>query len=126
MLKQDLKLSFLKSKKLHPLVNSERCLVLRQQYALKMLDLLKQGRRIVNIDETWLNQSSFIRRTWASRDGNGNTVLNAITPRLSMIAAIDTEGRVWFALSHSTTDSNTMALFLQHLTQTLDQETPGW
>ena len=126
VLKQDLKLSFLKSKKLHPLVTSQRCLVLRQQYALKMLDLLKQGKRIVNIDETWLNESSYIRRTWSKRGGAGNAVLNSITPRLSMISALDTEGRVWFSLSHSTTDSNVIATFLQHLAVALSQETPGW
>ena len=35
--------------------NSERCLVLRQQYALKMLPLLESGKRIINVDESWLN-----------------------------------------------------------------------
>ena len=35
--------------------NAERCLVLRQQYALKMLPLLKSDRRIINVDESWLN-----------------------------------------------------------------------
>ena len=43
-----------------------------------------------------------------------------------MIAALDTDGRVWFALSHAATDSNMMALFLQRLTQELDRESPGW
>ena len=43
-----------------------------------------------------------------------------------MIAALDTDGRVWFALSHANTDSNMMAVFLHHLTQALDRETPGW
>ena len=84
-----------------------------------MLDLLKQGKRIINIDQTWLNETSFIRRAWSSREGLGNTTLNTISPRLSMIAAIDTEGEIWFSLSHSNTDSNMIALFLQHLTLTL-------
>ncbi len=43
-----------------------------------------------------------------------------------MIAALDSDGRVWFTLSHSTTDSNMMALFLHHLIQALDYESPGW
>ena len=43
-----------------------------------------------------------------------------------MIAALDTDGRVWFTLSHANTDSNIMALFLQNLKATLDQESPGW
>ena len=35
--------------------NSERCLILRQQYAIKMLPLLESGRRIINVDESWIN-----------------------------------------------------------------------
>jgi hypothetical protein len=35
--------------------NSQRSLVLRQQYAQKMLRVLSDNKRIINIDETWLN-----------------------------------------------------------------------
>ena len=43
-----------------------------------------------------------------------------------MIAALDTDGRIWFTLSHANTDSKIMTLFLQSLTKVLDNETPGW
>ena len=43
-----------------------------------------------------------------------------------MIAALDIEGRVWFSLSHANTDSNTMMVFLNHLTKAFDNETPDW
>jgi hypothetical protein len=46
------------------LANSQKSLVLRQQFALVMLDLLHQGKRILNIDETWLNNMNFHRRKW--------------------------------------------------------------
>jgi len=121
-----MKLSFVKSKKLTPQANSDRSLVLRQQYALEMMNLLGAKKRVINIDETWINETSFIRRAWSERNGKGNTQLNSVSPRLSMIAAIDTEGRVWFTLSHANTDSNMIALFLHSLTETLDRETPGW
>ena len=42
------------------------------------------------------------------------------------MAAIDTDGRIWFALSQSNTDSNVFGLFLAHLCAQLDSETPGW
>lgn len=81
---------------------------------------------IVNIDETWLNETSFIRRAWSKRDGRGNTILHRVSPRISMITALDTEGRVWFSLSHANTDSRMMVLFLHSLSEALDAETPGW
>ena len=43
-----------------------------------------------------------------------------------MLAAIDTEGHVWFSLSHANTNSNTFSLFLYSLTIQLDRELPGW
>ena len=100
--------------------------MLRQQYAVRMLELLKQDKRIINIDETWIGESNFVRKTWAPRDKRGNTILKTVNPRVSMIAALDTDGRIWFALSHANSDSKIMALFLQSLTKVLDNETPGW
>ena len=91
-----------------------------------MLELLAQKKRVVVIDETWLNESSYVRKTWAPRDGTGNLTLHAVSPRISMIAALDTDGRVWFALNHDNTDSNVIITFLHHLQHKLDQETPGW
>jgi hypothetical protein len=81
---------------------------------------------VINIDETWINETSFIRKVWGKRDGEGNVILNSVSPRLSMIAALDNEGNVWYTLSHANTDSNMIALFLLKLTKSLDSEQPGW
>ena len=111
---------------MHPQANSERCLVLRQQYAISLLALLKQGKRIINVDETWLNETNFQRKTWC-RPLSSNTVkLRPITPSVAMIAALDTDGRVYFTLSHANTDQDTFMLFMRYLVERLDRETPGW
>ena len=52
-------LVFKMTRKVAPRANSERCLVLRQQYALSLLAVLGQGKRIINVDETWLNETNF-------------------------------------------------------------------
>ena len=39
--------------------NSERCLVQRQQYALRMLDVLASGKRVLNVDESWLSETEY-------------------------------------------------------------------
>ena len=49
-----------------------------------------------------------------------------MTPRLSLIAALDTEGRVYFSLTQANTDQNVMLVFLRHLILTLDEERPNW
>ena len=40
--------------------NSKQCLVLRHIYAKKMFDMLSDDYRLINIDESWLNQADFI------------------------------------------------------------------
>ena len=57
-----MRLSFVKVKKLHPNANTIRTKIQRQQYAISMLELMESGKRIINIDETWLNETSFVRR----------------------------------------------------------------
>ena len=106
--------------------NSERCLVLRQQYALKMLPLLEKGRRLINVDESWLNQTKFIRKIWVPTDAAATFTDKQVQPRISLIAALDTEGRMWFALTQANTDADVMTTFLRALVRQLDQETPGW
>ena len=72
--------------------NSERCLVMRMHYAKKMLELMKQGVRVIKIDETWLPHLDFRNKKWRLR-GEQNTVsYKALSHRVNMIAALDTEG----------------------------------
>ena len=106
--------------------NAERCLVLRQQYALRLLPLLDSRRRIINVDESWLNQTRFVRRTWVPADAPGTFTIKQVAPRISLLAALDTEGRIWCALTQANTDADVMTLFLRHLVRQLDRESPGW
>ena len=106
--------------------NSERCLVLQQQYALRMFTLLESGRRIINVDESWLNSTRFQRRLWVPVDAPGSISDKQVQPRISVLVALDTEGRIWAALTQASTDADVMTMFLQHLVRRLDSETPGW
>ncbi len=126
MLKDELGLGYRMAKKVPIQCNTERCLVLRQQYALAMLPLLIAGKRVLNVDESWLNESSFTRKMWCPGDAAATVTFRAVTPRLSLIAALDTDGRVYFALTQANTDQHVMLAFLRHLTMKLDEELPGW
>ena len=91
-----------------------------------MLEFLKSGKRIINVDETWLNQSNFVRKAWFTSSATATIPLRAITPTLSMIAALDNEGRIYFSLNHSSTDQDVFMVFMRYLVRQLDQDTPGW
>ena len=49
-----------------------------------------------------------------------------MSPRLALLASIDTDGRIYFALSHANTDANTMSLFINYLVRQLDVDIPDW
>ena len=40
--------------------------------------------------------------------------------------ALDTEGRMWCALTQANTDADVMTTFLRHLSRQLDREAPAW
>ena len=106
--------------------NSERSLVVRQQCAKKMLELLERGTRIVNVDESWVNELDFARRKWHRRGESNSLPRGTVSPRLSVLAAIDTDGRVFMALSTSNTTSEVVCLFVSQLVELLEEEVPGF
>ena len=64
-----------------------------------MLPLLQSGRRIINVDESWLNGTRFLRRVCAPADAAGTFTDKQVAPRISLIAALDTDGRMWCSLT---------------------------
>ena len=68
-----------------------------------------------------------MRRRCASGGGYGAGIIEMDTLEdVGENLQFDTEGRVWFSLSHANTDSRMMVLFLHSLSEALDAETPGW
>ena len=79
--------------------NSQRCLVTRMLYAKKMFELLQQGKRIINIDETWLPHTDFRNKKWRSRGEPNTNAIKSLSPKVNMIAAVDTDGRLYLSLT---------------------------
>ena len=91
-----------------------------------MIELLSEGNKILNIDETWLNESLFIRQKWKQKGTTNSIEENVISPRISLIGAIDTEGDVYLSLTQVTTDQHVMKLFLSKLAMQLDGTRATW
>jgi len=87
---------------------------------------LQKGTRLLNVDETWVNTADMRRMKWRKRGQTNSTNDKAIRPRISVIAAISTEGETYLSLSIASTDDDTYRLFVKKLSAKLDQERPGW
>ena len=81
---------------------------------------------LINIDETWLNESDFRRRKWRAY-GDCNVVPAVpLQPRITLIAALDIMGHVYLSLTQANSNSKTMELYLHHLVDKLERECPNF
>ena len=99
VLRHDVGAKFKRVRKVPYLGNSLRSLILRQSYAKFMLEQLRSGVRVINVDQTWLNATNFVRRQWKRRGQVNSVVERKVNPRISVIMAICTQGRLYCALT---------------------------
>ena len=126
VLKQDHKLSYRKIKRVPFQGNSERCKVLRSLYAQKMLPIYETSQRVINIDESWLNEADFRGRRWKGR-GMLNTASDKVfSQKINIIAAIASDGDMWMSLTTCSTNSEIMMLFMTRLASELTKQSKDW
>ena len=106
--------------------NSQKSLCLRQLYARTLIDRMAAGDVICNVDQTWLPVLDFRRMRWRERGATNSLALRLTRPRVSVIAAIFSTGEVYYCVSLSNTNADTLLLWLTKLTQRLDRDRPGW
>ena len=106
--------------------NSPKNLILRQRYAIELVALLNNGKRIINIDESWIGQSDFRRRKWVQKGQSCSEIQLQVNPRISMIVGLDSTGAVYLSLLQSNNNSQTMELFFKNLVKKLDKEDDKW
>ena len=88
--------------------------------------MVKSKRRIINFDETWVGQLNFRRKVWQSKGRPASAVVKHVTPRISLIAAIDNYGEVYLCFTQTNTDSKIMALYIREFVKVLDKENRDW
>ena len=92
VMKKDLDMKYKKVKPISIHANSPKNLVCWQQFALKFVELLLQGKRILNIDETWLGMSDFRYMKWQPAESTNAVLKLQLAPRISIITGLDSRG----------------------------------
>ena len=93
---------------------------------MKIVQLLQSGKVLLNIDESWLNESDFRRSKWRESDGTNVVPIHTMLPRITVIVALDTLGNVYITLSQANSNNKTMEIYFHHLVGKLDRERPDW
>jgi len=126
VLRGPMQLRFRLVKPVNPHCNSERCLVLRQQFSKRFIDWTQSKHRIINIDETWIGMVDFRRMKWLP-DAVPRTACKALmSPRVSLIVALDNHGEIYWALNQGNSNAEVMCLFLKGLVTKLNGESRQW
>ena len=112
---KELDYRFTKVKKLPLQANSTRNLYLRKEFAKKMLDLLSDEKRILNVDETWVAATNYRRRVWHPKNQPSSQKINPVAPRITMITAVDNYGEVYLRMMQSNCNQDTFCLYLMNL-----------
>ncbi len=71
---------------------------------MTILSLLHKGTRILNIDETWIHDTNYTRMMWCPPQTTATMSAKPISYRISMIAALDSEGCIYYSLTQANTD----------------------
>ena len=112
---RNLGLKFKRLKTINVRANCKQALIQRQQFALTLISLMLEGKRVINVDESAVGQGVYYRSSWGV---TGEPIAQNVKPfgqRLSLLAAIDTDGLTYFALSQSATDARVFGTFLLRL-----------
>jgi plasmid maintenance system antidote protein VapI len=120
VMKHDVGLRFRKVVATNPRCNSERSLVLRQQFALRLISWFQDRPRLINVDESWLGMADFRRTKWLPADVPKTTTKAILSPRVSFLVALDNHGEVYWALNQGNSNADVMCLFLRALVTRLN------
>ena len=87
---------------------------------------MQDGRIVVNVDESVLRATDHRTRGWCPY---GRRTFSSHSQRLfslNIIAAITSDGRVFFTVNRGRTRSTTFCLFLSKMISQLDLQDPNW
>ena len=91
-----------------------------------MLSVYQSGKRVINVDESWIPHADFRQRRWARRDSRNTAPDKTLSRKINIITAMSSDGEVWMALTTCNTDTNVLMLFMSHLAKALTKESVDW
>ena len=87
-----------------------------------MLNHYRSGKLTINIDETALNHTNYYYKLWQPITNSATYIQHQTPKRLSIIAAIDTDGRIYAATTFVNVDSDIIRIFILRLIHKLEAE----
>ena len=90
-----------------------------------MFKLLHDGKRVFNVDESWLDMMNFTRKHWRPMRMATEGV-KLVTPRISFIACVGSDGSAFYRLTQTNTNNEVFCLYLTELAKKLSAYDKNW
>jgi hypothetical protein len=125
-MKDNLDMTYRKIHKVPVTANSVANRIMRQQCSIILFKYIKKGFRIFNLDESWVGGCNYQRRSWRKKEETNSQSSQSISPRISLILALDNHGKIYFSLTQANSNSSVMEVFILAFTDILDKEDKHW
>ena len=90
----NLGLKFKRLKKVDVRANCNQALIQRQQFAMTLIGLLLEGKRVINVDESAIGQGVYYRSGWSLAGITASQNVKPFGQRLSLLAAVQHDDSV--------------------------------
>ena len=125
-LKNEQKMRYANVKRLQTDPNNWRLKYQRGKFANMLLNILASGLHVINYDETALSNLNYSGRVWQEKGKPKKILLGKAVKRLTVIAAIDTAGRLFVKVHKINSDRYTTIDTLNELVNILDEKDEEW
>ena len=88
--------------------------------------MLQAGKRIISIDESSVTETNNKNYTWVKKGENQRHCYKQGFSNITVIGAITMSGSIYYSLVKGSNTAVTYAIFLEELSDRLDQDEPGW
>ena len=100
--------------------------ILRQGFIQRLLEVYETGSEVLNIDQSSFSLSDSRARGWLPKNDSCNVTGEKLKHRISLIACVSSLGRICFAMTWGTVNSEVMKVFFDALFHELSQRNSDW
>jgi hypothetical protein len=126
LLKKEFAMSFKNVKNLKADFNLPINKIRRHHFSSELLNLMMNGYRIINYDESSYDKWSYCYRSWCLKGKSNRQLQRRITPPVTLVGVVDSNGNIYTTLFQSKSNERTTILGIVELVKMLDIEDQNW
>jgi hypothetical protein len=126
IMKEECQLSYKRNFTYKVDINLESHKLKRHYFGKFLLERMHQGYRVINFDESAVDQFDFQYYSWSQKGMKNAYCSKVVSPRITLVAAIDNLGNKYMSMLQCNSNRHTTILVLSQLFELLYEDDPYW